>query len=698
MDLSENIDIANTIADGCVTNKTKSQYQNKIRRIQEWYTKNNLQFSLPLNEREIKAYFGYLVTTQLQNPAFSTVSLYRSAIKRYYKQHNLKIEDSLNIAISNFLQGYQRKVADLKIKGEMNIREGKYPISFLGYRIISNKLLLLAPEKVTNNNNSNSNNSNSNDNSNNNSSKNTWHMLFAWPFFVLQWNLMARSNTVASIMLQHITWEDDSLVITTPKHKGDQEGAYAFPKHIYANPLEPSICPILSLAILIFCRSFSCNNQLFTGKDQETRFSKLLQRVLHQLNENESNQLGSKIEDIGTHSARKGAPSYCSGMIGGPNVVQIYLRAGWSLGQVQDRYLFSGNGGDQFTGRVVCGLPNTTLAFATLPPHFVDEFDISKEEWGNILPNYDNIPKSCKQVLLFLLASIVHHHDWLKLTLRNDHPLFTSFLYSSGNINKYFQYLATPNNSKLRPTGIPPHLTIVNELKTCKDEIYAQRQDMPALLTNEIRNKFKFNGNKEITFDKMQELIGNMMQQIKQQFSSTSQLISNNINANNSSTNNNYTLDSRFSMFIWKDGSMHMVPEGFIFPTHNTKDLWNLWWFGHIANRIQPYRRLTAQDLRDTKEAVQLTKAKKVIFYIEQVAITRGYIDSNKKIEHLTKDESSKVFDLAFTDLLKTILQPTAQNRLGEISIATIYDHLPKPANKKRKLDATNINTSTVIV
>ncbi len=42
-------------------------------------------------------------------------------------------------------------------------------------------------------------------------------------------------------------------------------------------------------------------------------------------------------EDFGTHSFRKGVASYVAGVIGGPGIVAIFLRAGWSLGQVLDR-------------------------------------------------------------------------------------------------------------------------------------------------------------------------------------------------------------------------------------------------------------------------------------------------------------------------------------------------------------------------
>ena len=37
-----------------------------------------------------------------------------------------------------------------------------------------------------------------------------------------------------------------------PKQKGDQDGSRAFPRHIYANPRDPILCPILALSLHIF--------------------------------------------------------------------------------------------------------------------------------------------------------------------------------------------------------------------------------------------------------------------------------------------------------------------------------------------------------------------------------------------------------------------------------------------------------------
>jgi len=109
-------------------------------------------------------------------------------------------------------------------------------------------------------------------------------MLFAWPFFLLCWTLMARSNSVGNIMLQHISWKEDALIVGMAQHKGDKEGQNAFGRHVYANPLNPTICPVLALAVLVFSKDYRDPNsrlQLFEGEKSEGRFSDILGKVVH---------------------------------------------------------------------------------------------------------------------------------------------------------------------------------------------------------------------------------------------------------------------------------------------------------------------------------------------------------------------------------------------------------------------------------
>jgi hypothetical protein len=57
---------------------------------------------------------------------------------------------------------------------------------------------------------------------------------------------------------------------------------------------------------------------------------------------------------------------------------------------------FAGEGGDQLTGRCVCGLPITEEEFAVLrvlPPHFSEEtlLTLQRDNWMNIIPGTMNI-------------------------------------------------------------------------------------------------------------------------------------------------------------------------------------------------------------------------------------------------------------------------------------------------------------------
>ena len=135
----------------------------------------------------------------------------------------------------------------------MSVLEGKQPITFDGY-------IFLAQCAIESKNDFGSNN-------------------FAHIFLLLCWNLMARSISVGKIMYNHISWSGDALQITLPTHKGDQEGNHSYPRHVYANPSSPELCPILSLAIYMFSSTFDVTGArmvLFSESNNEGRISKLL--------------------------------------------------------------------------------------------------------------------------------------------------------------------------------------------------------------------------------------------------------------------------------------------------------------------------------------------------------------------------------------------------------------------------------------
>jgi hypothetical protein len=90
-------------------------------------------------------------------------------------------------------------------------------------------------------------------------------------------------------MLSHVGWENDCMTINIPKHKGKQhsdgDGDPADLKHVYANPLNPLVCPMLWCAVYLMVSEVIVdhdgNNQpLFPGSSQGSRVGKELKKLL----------------------------------------------------------------------------------------------------------------------------------------------------------------------------------------------------------------------------------------------------------------------------------------------------------------------------------------------------------------------------------------------------------------------------------
>ena len=108
------------------------------------------------------------------------------------------------------------------------------------------------------------------------------------------------------VFVSHTEWRDDALCIYFAHMKNDQEGErLRDPRHIYANPLMPEICPILSLAIYMLCVPVALGTAaLFPGSNQYDRYSKCLKRAVSGTDADRQETLSRGIspDEIGTHS------------------------------------------------------------------------------------------------------------------------------------------------------------------------------------------------------------------------------------------------------------------------------------------------------------------------------------------------------------------------------------------------------------
>jgi hypothetical protein len=168
-------------------------------------------------------------------------------------------------------------------------------------------------------------------------------------------------------------------------------------------------------------------------------------------------------DDIGTHSMRKGSATFASsGSTACPSSSAIHLRAGWTLGGVQDTYLRYECAGDMHVGRTVSGLPLDSPEFAILPPMFVSQSEDLTNMIDACLPH---LPLGLTMVAEFGIASIIYHAQFLRDTLPIEHRIFATPLFREKDV---FQRLSTLVVCRLgqpadciQATGIPPHVSIL---------------------------------------------------------------------------------------------------------------------------------------------------------------------------------------------------------------------------------------------
>lgn len=73
---------------------------------------------------------------------------------------------------------------------------------------------------------------------------------------------MARSNAVANILWKNIGRVRDCLTVVYETEKTKQEGNNRLPSHVFANPDNTAICPIIALGLKLVSEETS-GNQLY---------------------------------------------------------------------------------------------------------------------------------------------------------------------------------------------------------------------------------------------------------------------------------------------------------------------------------------------------------------------------------------------------------------------------------------------------
>ena len=426
--------------------------------------------------------------------------------------------------------------------------------------------------------------------------------IFAHTFTILSWNLACRANNTAKIRLKDVEWAStfDAYEIFFAHTKTDQTGEEAkYSRHVYANPMEPLVCPVLTLAFYFSC----CLNVrptadefLFPGNDQYQRYSKQLYRVLHE-HVDEVRLLGFEVADIGTHSIRKGAISYLASLPGGPPIAAVCIRAGWTMGNVRDIYMRYISSGDQFVGRCLSMLPLLRTEFGSSPPLFVPAIRDWADDYRKMQFSMLTGIAHLSRMTLFCFASLAYHRAFITTNLGPNHVVRTSGpFFRDGNALTHVGTGTTivvsyPWSSSEAFTGIPPHVAILQDL-TC---LRTAQEGLIESFVGKVKQAIDECGlsGGALTEHRLRDIFEGFSNEMREQFQQVT-------NGNGNDAANVPERIETGDGYRWHfyRGSFHRVPEDWRFPRVGVSDMWNKWWIGDTVRGIPPLRMLTPQDIK----------------------------------------------------------------------------------------------------
>ena len=186
---------------------------------------------------------------------FSDMNSHRRAFSDLYRRAEVDMPPSIVKALTRHFRGLGGTIARESQDGRRDILTGKIPAPMELYKFLGAfSLKFTTVEKV-----------------------------FFRCFMILSWNLFCRASNTVGIKLSHLSWSQDSMLIYFAHMKNDQDGSRPRdPRHCYANRSDPSICPVLAIAIYFSVCGFDESGSLFPGSAQYDRFRKILDRIMNE--------------------------------------------------------------------------------------------------------------------------------------------------------------------------------------------------------------------------------------------------------------------------------------------------------------------------------------------------------------------------------------------------------------------------------
>jgi hypothetical protein len=380
-----------------------------------------------------------------------------------------------------------------------------------------------------------------------------------------------------------------------------------------------------------------------------------------------------RLSHFNAHGLWKGSGSHASSATTlPPSFVAVAARGEWSIGKILDVYFKFALGGDQYLGRILALLDPHHESFSILPPHWTDPAHPSVIQgiricFGNVVTAHSGTNHDPSGLLSLLLASMVHHSDWLigMCAKYPSHPFHSLPLLNDNELLMELKSIVTldPNNHVPMATGVPPHVSHTQAIKevhkVCtetKENVAQFKEDLKQVISDAVDAKVALEGNVNLSI--LQSVVGDLKRELFEKLesitikSSEDEAISSDVPLLN--LNSPVKTPSEFE-FRYK-GSMWFLPESFKFPEGATRYTgWKKWLVGaiHIDGtqrwRVKPYRRFSGKDIA-SKDQLNIFKTEWKPIFSKMMEAPGLTVPSN--VNDITEDIVQASNDIA-TEYLK---------------------------------------------
>ena len=429
---------------------------------------------------------------------------------------------------------------------------------------------------------------------------------------------MSRVGNAVSICKSHLQWSEDALLIFFAHEKTDQtQSKPGDPRHVYANPFQPAICPILSLGIffLLIDVSVSHSNFVFPGDSQYGRFQKALMSRYA-----DEDFLGHSLDSFGTHSIGKGAATYVSsGSTACPPYTAIANRAGWTMG-VSSLYIQYQSAGDQYVGRTVCGLNSLDPSFAVLPPCFKQDVDPSliRLIMRTCFSGFNDVSPELRKVLTMTTASVIFHMNWLRDHLPENHCLFYTALFVTEfgvPLSDLVECHTWKPGDILKATGIPPHVSITLQTTALTQAVAA----LPEVVTRSLQEFVESQPSRPLTVERVGSIVTDACNNLFERLQ--------NVRDHPPQQQQQQQLGGPaprirvpMQLYLTPSGKFSRLPPDFRVPNATLKAAWEFYCCGDDAKDLPPLRSVNGFEM-DRKCCSLFTRYRKLMDAIYRKAV-----------------------------------------------------------------------------